>query len=927
MQGLPLRGLFSLKLGTFQGKGYQSQGNAKEPLKIAIKMGCRIILLTLLALSMASVAFAVDTAETVSYITFDDAQISGSDSLDISGNGYDLTNNGAATSQAGVINEGYTFSSSDWAQMDDISIWKGAGGAISLWFKRADTDSYEYIAAQSAGSNPQWYLGIGSGANDGKLVYYMNFGSSMYVYSNNAWDDGAYHHVVANKNGTSLTLWIDGNPDANLTVSASYDNERILEIGSRAGGSNGNFQGSIDELFVINRTLSQQEIIDLYSSGNGLQYPFVTTYSVNLTLRNDSDVDKWKFKEGEDFRVYADFWENTGTPVVGGTCNFTLQDGIIEQNGATINTSICTGGGCFSDTVEDAFTITKQNNLSGSQMIHFGACHSQPPGLSIINVTVFCSLGKESFIVPNTAFGFCSDGDTPIFIDTTVCLEEPTDISVNLTVNGFFPQYITNVQLDQVYPSLFIPGIYNATNERYHTGQTHEYYTHGLHNISVNCSDGSLSAFAENETIIVNIPPTVKLNFIDVPDSGEIYPPLGDIPFAVGVWNFSALYADDDIDSQSFTIKNGSGATLYSHPGNSTLNVSSNVFVDFGNPYSITLFANDTFGNETTAVYYFNVTDLTNPVCAGLNGISVNTPLYLYNFSVACSDSNFFSFNISCTNGFNYSIEGLNVESYLFQNQTLLNSSTVCQYRYCDGHTAEALQEWFIRPKGDTIEFEQAGKVNKLKSLDGGEITYTKETDRIAFKLSLDELSPLGTRLEYTTSPHAYYFQSLKYPGWIVDAEALTWFDLAQEYPGYTVKVNRWNQTTWLIDVIPPKDLKEGPVELEFHSIGELNCVSGSMELNLTSIPESPKKSKIRPPLTTAGVLVLFFLYALWLAFVLMTYLIKGPNNATVQIFNLAQLVIALLTMIYVYKTFNGLLGMLTILTAIGIFAAKAFHK
>jgi len=414
----------------------------------------------------------------------------------------------------------------------------------------------------------------------------------------------------------------------------------------------------------------------------------------------------------------------------------------------------------------------------------------------------------------------------------------------------------------------------------------------------------------------------VSINGVEYPETGGLNNSI--IPFLSGYYVFNTTINGSDIDEINISLYNSSG--LIATGATAELNISSILLIRLG-LFNLSVFANNTDGSESTSMISFNVTDITNPVCTGLDnkeGYSIGD--YTFNWSVTCEDENFFSFNISCDSGFNYYKDGLNQEIYTFTNSTTINSSTQCAYTYCDGHTtAELYEKWFVRPDKDKIEFQVNDKIHTLKSLDGGNITYSKEKDRILFSVALDKISPLGADFQYTTSDQAYYFPSSKYPGWIIDSKSRTWFDMAQEYPGYTVKVVQWNYTTWNIKVIPPIEIEEKePVELEFKSIGELNCISGTHNLTIIIPQKKPSYSVIRPPVTTAAALTLLILFVLWFGLILFTYKLEGAHGQTIQIFNLAQLIVGILLLIYVYKTFNGLLALVFGLVSLGVFVAKA---
>jgi len=396
---------------------------------------------------------------------------------------------------------------------------------------------------------------------------------------------------------------------------------------------------------------------------------------------------------------------------------------------------------------------------------------------------------------------------------------------------------------------------------------------------------------------------------------------------------FLINYTDPDslISLVNVSIYNAS-SKIISYIDKLHINTSSLIFRDFtGNNYTLKVAVTDADGLTNTSLYNLSFVDTASPVCVWYSPVAyTGVQNATVSINISCTDDSFFNFNITCDNGFNYSVEGLNTASYDFNNETVINSSLSCSLYYCDGHTASTLKkEWFIRPSKDRreIEFQAGNSINTLRSMDNATLSYTKGYDRITFKAQYEKIPYSGAQFRYTTSPDAYHFKSKKWPGWIVDSQARTWFDMVQETPGYDVKVVRWNYTTWDIYVTPPEDYKGGTEELQFKSIGELNCVSETQDINFTVSGKHYKHSVVRPPLTTAAALTLFLLYGLWFAFIICTYKLEGPSGQTIQLFNLGQLVVSLVLLIYVFKTFNGLLAIFTGLAGIAIFAGHAFYK
>jgi prepilin-type N-terminal cleavage/methylation domain-containing protein len=80
--------------------------------------------------------------------------------------------------------------------------------------------------------------------------------------------NGKWYQVAGTYNGSTLTTYVNGVLDRQVSVSGSMDNTSyVLNIGKTADGVANYFNGSIDDARVYNRALSAAELAALYSGG------------------------------------------------------------------------------------------------------------------------------------------------------------------------------------------------------------------------------------------------------------------------------------------------------------------------------------------------------------------------------------------------------------------------------------------------------------------------------------------------------------------------------------------------------------------------------------------------------------------------------------------------------------------------------------
>jgi hypothetical protein len=104
-------------------------------------------------------------------------------------------------------------------------------------------------------------------AADGAISYadssYWSYGAFGFHYA--AITPGLYHHIVATKNGSLVTIYVDGNVAISQNFgSAITQTNSNLYIGSYAGGS-AYFAGKIPIAKLYNRAISLSEVRQNYN--------------------------------------------------------------------------------------------------------------------------------------------------------------------------------------------------------------------------------------------------------------------------------------------------------------------------------------------------------------------------------------------------------------------------------------------------------------------------------------------------------------------------------------------------------------------------------------------------------------------------------------------------------------------------------------
>ena len=203
------------------------------------------------------------------HYSFDTVHTSGSTVTDLSGAGNNGTNVGASPVAAGAFGEALNFGSGDYVTVNKallsqtdpnqpytIAAWVksnagSGGGVLTQYAGNPHNDRFGLRTDDNAG-HPNWWSGVG--------------GTRIVADTTNVNADQQWHHVAFVKNADqSLNVYVDGvdeTPAGSPTHTQSFTDANT-EIGRFSSSVISNFGGSIDEVFVYGKALSQTEVQNL----------------------------------------------------------------------------------------------------------------------------------------------------------------------------------------------------------------------------------------------------------------------------------------------------------------------------------------------------------------------------------------------------------------------------------------------------------------------------------------------------------------------------------------------------------------------------------------------------------------------------------------------------------------------------------------
>lgn len=221
----------------------------------------------------------------VAYYKFDET--SGTSLTDEIG-GNTATLNGDIN-QTGIINQavGLTANNDDIVipYSEGVTLGESEQFSVSMWFYAEDLPSTIgrgfMLFQQNNSSSPLNPYRATIGSNTDKIYFTVNTDalSDINVVSADAITADAWHHVVfvCPGSGGSLQMWLDGvdvSTSAQTVNGNLRDGDQYLCVGNAYNAATTAFYGEIDEFAIYNKVLTESEILMLYNSGSGNQYPF-----------------------------------------------------------------------------------------------------------------------------------------------------------------------------------------------------------------------------------------------------------------------------------------------------------------------------------------------------------------------------------------------------------------------------------------------------------------------------------------------------------------------------------------------------------------------------------------------------------------------------------------------------------------------------
>ncbi len=234
------------------------------------------------SVAVGAAQFSALASKLVSYWKLDEASGNAVDSV----GSNTLTNIGAATYSAGLINNGANLGNDGsyrkLAKADNLGLTIDGARTFSCWVRmNTELGSGETwflvnrnVASPTANNEFELAYDYNGGA---RRLYFQKTDNNTHVAANRigypiSLGTSVWHHLVGTTDGSTLTFYVDGVSRGTASDFASNGNNTFGSSTFELGQTDRPTQFNVDEVAVWSRALSPEEVNLLFGNGHGLQY-------------------------------------------------------------------------------------------------------------------------------------------------------------------------------------------------------------------------------------------------------------------------------------------------------------------------------------------------------------------------------------------------------------------------------------------------------------------------------------------------------------------------------------------------------------------------------------------------------------------------------------------------------------------------------
>ena len=564
----------------------------------------------------------------VSYWKFDEA--TGNIAFDSSGSGHDGTLVNGPTWTTGKVGNALSFDGvDDYVDIGNLDV-DGTGLTLTAWFK---ADSFiagsadNRLISKATGSNTQdHYWMLSTISSDGvKLRFRVKTdGTTELIATSGNINTDEWVHAAAAYDGSSMILYKDGAEVGTLpkTGTISINSAVPAWIGRNPGGY-APFDGTIDEVHIYNRALSENEVLELYNSTPPALFNIQAT---NITSSGATIT--WNTNENSTSQVEYGLDNSYGNTT-------TLETTLVTSHSVVLtwlSPSTTYHFRVISRDASENESISQDNTFItlGTTTYSITASANSGGTISPIGTTQVYSGGAQTYtITPNTEYHIVDvlmDGSSV----GAVTSYNFTNVTANHTIAASFAIDTYTITASTGSGGTIDPS--GTTQVNSGSSQTYTITANaGYHVVDVLTDGSSVGAATSYSFTNVTDNHTIAATFGELdttdPTVNNLSPQAGSIQASLNTLvTLSITDSGDGVDADSITIKvnndtvySGNTAKYSSAYGECyrtgtkadyTFIYQSNETFDFDQPISVTVNATDLADNEMTEYSYSFTTEM-----------------------------------------------------------------------------------------------------------------------------------------------------------------------------------------------------------------------------------------------------------------------------------------------------------------------------
>lgn len=821
-----------------------------------------------------------------------------------------------ALTVAGQVFNSLNYSGSDYVDLGNAKFLNVTAYTLTLWIKcNSPSESNPAIFGETGASDMFFWYAC-EGASD--TVRISTDTDTWFTGKGNLYDLNWHFLALSQSSLSNRTLFIDGvsqGTDTNFHESFLTTSTNIGKLPPYSQF----FQGRIDEFQYYQRALSQNEITNMYRATKyGVTSNGGIIYDSKYVVMNQS----WIFQV-QPFTYIANGTAKNSSVYVVGSPTFTYQ-----TSGSLLNfsyTNIINPNISQPSVLNQFYTAVKLYTSLNNSNIPNVNCSFNATNISAVfsyvsftNITINSSNpfslafseNNASMISDRISFTACKTGgflSLDIYGDAVPLVSYPASSFPICGATSFF-SYITTALNNRSYSNITLqcigcsggsvkliytsnisasPSVFNVyrrfslheESNLANLGDTYAYidnpYTYETAgNYTINHFCNATTGAGSTSFQVFNLYPNLYLANIN---NNTFY---GGITIeAIETYNFT-FSTNTPYDSVSINISfNG---TVLS--GNNAIYFSTtSKMLNKTGLYNISAVISNA-GNYGYFNSYFYINDTSSPI------IYINSPSGSYSindtipFDITAYDSNLYGVNISVYDALGkqvYSSEVTGISGTTYNSMFGLKFNSTGIYNLTvmasDSHTANSISAMKLTGSDNEITFND--KI-KLTADIGAKLSASKEKDRYTIKTTYDKTAPAIKSFKVTSNCKLAYLPNSEHVAHLVDWCNKLWidFDGTGENPTVTQEADNIYTVTFTTD----------KTELSFKSIGGLNTASSTVLFTVNPAIINPYSSDalkatqwvntdVINPTTTAGILVIFFLFCIWVVLLIIGFILKLP--------------------------------------------------